>query len=134
MKWSEQQSLFRSIVKEEADILNRKGAEYASDTDANANFKKRAEDIGIDPKQILWIFLSKHLDSIKSFIKKGKEISDEPIAGRINDARNYLFLLSCLIEEEKQVKSKEEHKKKETSSNDSIIKPLMNDNRVNLDD
>lgn len=104
MKWAEQQALFKALVKEEADILNRKGAEYASDTDANANFKKRAEDIGIDPKQILWIFLSKHLDSIKSYVKKGKEISDEPIMGRINDARNYLFLLHCLIEEEKQQK------------------------------
>ena len=101
MKWEQQQKLFKELIKEEADILNRKGAEYASDEDANANFKKRAEDIGIDPKQILWIFLSKHLDSIKSYIKKGKEISDEPIVGRINDARNYLFLLHCLICEEK---------------------------------
>jgi len=101
MQWKRQQELFKALVKEEMDLLNKKGAEYASDTDALANFKKRAEDIGIGPKQILWIFLSKHLDSIKSYIKKGHVISDEPIEGRIQDARNYLFLLSCLIDEEK---------------------------------
>jgi hypothetical protein len=107
MKWATQQSLFKTMIKEEMDLLNKKGAEYASDADALANFKKRAEDIGIDPKQILWIFLSKHLDSIKSYIKKGKEISDEPIAGRIQDARNYLFLLHCLNEEAKAPAEKE---------------------------
>jgi DNA-binding SARP family transcriptional activator len=107
MQWAKQQALFKAIVKEEMDLLTRKGAEYASDADALANFKKRAEDIGIDPKQILWIFLSKHLDSIKSFVKKGKEISDEPIAGRIQDARNYLFLLHCLIDEAADLAKKE---------------------------
>lgn len=103
MKWKQQQDLFRAMIKEENDLLTKKGAEYASDTDALANFKKRAEDIGIDPKQILWIFLSKHLDSIKSFVKKGHELSDEPIAGRIQDSRNYLFLLHCLIVEAAEV-------------------------------
>lgn len=123
MKWSEQQALFKAMVKEEADILNRKGAEYASDADANANFKKRAEDIGIDSKQILWIFLSKHLDSIKSYIKKGREISDEPIMGRINDARNYLFLLHCLIEEDKQIAKEEKPKKTKEEKPDSSCNP-----------
>ena len=106
MKWNEQQALFKKMVKEESDLLTRKGAEYASDEDALANFKKRSEDIGIDPKQILWVFASKHIDSIKSYIRKGKEISDEPIEGRINDARNYFFLLAALIHEEKELAAK----------------------------
>jgi len=99
MQWKRQQDLFKIMIKEELDLLNKKGAEYASDADALDNFKKGAADIGIDPKQILWIFLNKHLSSIKSYIKKGHTISDEPIAGRIQDARNYLFLLLCLIDE-----------------------------------
>jgi hypothetical protein len=101
MQWKRQKELFTSLIKEEMKLLEQKGAEYASDTDALANFKKRAEDIGIGPKQILWIFLSKHLDSIKSYIKKGNIVSNEPIEGRVQDARNYLFLLLCLIDEEK---------------------------------
>ena len=106
MKWKTQQDLFKAIIKEEMELLNKKGAEYASDTDALANFKKRSDDIGIDPKQILWIFLSKHLDSIKYFIKKGQVASSEPIEGRIQDARNYLFLLTCLIAEDKEMAKK----------------------------
>ena len=106
MKWSEQVALHEALVAEEARILDQKGREYASENDALGNFKKRAVDNGIDPKQILWIFLSKHLDGIKSYIKIGHEISEEPIKGRINDARNYLFLLHCLVEEEKVEKQK----------------------------
>jgi hypothetical protein len=106
MKWQEQQALFKAMVKEEAELLNTKGLEYASDADALANFKKRAEDVGVDPKQILWIFLSKHLDSIKSYIRKGATISNEPIEGRVNDARNYLFLLICLIKESQEQAAK----------------------------
>lgn len=100
MIWKRQQELFKTLIKEEMELLNKKGAEYASDADALANFKKGADDIGINPKQILWIFLNKHLSSIKSYIKKGVVLSDEPIKGRIQDARNYLFLLQCLIDEE----------------------------------
>ena len=102
MKWNEQQRIFKEMVKVEMDLLAQKGIEYASDEDALANFKKRSDDIGIDPKQILWIFLSKHLDSIKHFIKKGHVASNEPIEGRIHDARNYLCLLACLIAEDKE--------------------------------
>jgi hypothetical protein len=104
MKWEQQQALHAKLVEQERDLLNRKGAEYASDDDALDNFKRGAREIGIDPKQILWIYMSKHLSSIKSFIRKGKVLSDEPIAGRIADARNYLFLLQCLIDEDERTK------------------------------
>lgn len=113
MKWKTQQDLFKAIIKEEMELLNKKGAEYASDDDALANFKKRSDDIGIDPKQILWIFLSKHLDSVKYFIKKGQVVSSEPIEGRIQDARNYLFLLQCLIHEEKDFAIKKQKEPQE---------------------
>ncbi len=113
MQWKRQKELFTTLIKEEMKLLEQKGAEYASDADALANFKKRAEDIGIDPKQILWIFLSKHLDSIKSFIKKGHVVSNEPIEGRVQDARNYLFLLLCLLDEEKTQQSAAAEKKQE---------------------
>jgi hypothetical protein len=102
MKWEEQKALHQKVVAAEADLLTRKGAEYASsDVDSLANFKRNGANLGLDPKQILWIYCSKHLDSITSFIKKGSVTSNEPIEGRIADARNYLFLLQCLVEEER---------------------------------
>ena len=105
MLWKRQQELFKNMIREESDLLNKKGAEYASDADALANFKKQAremqEELGLNatPLHALWFLLNKHLSSIKSYIRKGHVLSDEPIKGRLMDARNYLFLAHCLIEE-----------------------------------
>jgi len=100
MKWSEQQELFQQMVNEEKKLLESKGAEYASAEDSLANFKTKL-DIGVSPLQVIAIFMDKHYSSIKSFIRTGKEISDEPIEERIQDMRNYLFLLAALIKEKK---------------------------------
>ena len=39
------------------------------------------------------------MDSIRNYVLHGKEASDEPIMGRIMDARNYLLLLGGIIYE-----------------------------------
>ena len=101
MKWVDQKAEFDSMVKELEDLLVNKGREYAGDHDALGNFKS-ANDIGVTANQKLWIFLDKHLSSIRSYIKHGQVFSNEPIEGRINDAINYLFLLRCLIAEQKK--------------------------------
>ena len=105
MNWTEHKSYFNKMVQEEADLLYTKGLEYAGDSDSLGNFKD-CSDIGIDPKQKLWIFLSKHLSSIKSYIKNGQVYSNESIEGRIADARNYLALLYMLIQEDKEKNNK----------------------------
>jgi len=100
MNWETQQKIFEDIVKEEQRILVQKGHEYAGDKDALGNFKSESmERIGLTPLQTLWVYLHKHLKSIEHYIKHGTEFSEEPIEGRISDARNYLFLLHCLIVE-----------------------------------
>lgn len=101
MQWDELQKLHQDMTVDEANLLFSKGKEYASDADALSNFKKRALDVGVSPKQIAWIFMAKHLDSIRSFIANGVTYSNEPIEGRIADARNYLALLNALIQDEK---------------------------------
>jgi hypothetical protein len=106
MKWNEQQAEFDKMVEELKDLLFNKGKEYAGDTDALGNFKTGL-DIGVSPLQKLYIFLDKHLSSIKSYVKHGQVFSNEPIEGRISDAINYLFLLRCLIVEKKRQQQKE---------------------------
>jgi hypothetical protein len=91
--------LFVTMCEEERDLLMRKGIEYSGKEDRLANFKKLANDLGLNPKQVLFVYLTKHLDSIRSYIKNGKVMSNESIEGRIADARNYLALLRGLIEE-----------------------------------
>jgi len=80
------------------EIGRTKGKEYTQ-TDRLDNFKRLGQELGVDPKVILWVYLRKHIDSISSFIKTGAVLS-EPIQGRIKDARVYLLLLRGLIEEE----------------------------------
>lgn len=100
MKHKDQLLIFDKMISDERELLLTKGKEYAGDQDALANFKDSL-GIGLDPKQKLWVYLSKHMSSIASYIKNGKEFSNESIESRIADARNYLGLLYMLIHEEK---------------------------------
>ena len=94
IKWAE------SVQKEENRIMLTKGQEYTvSDEDKFNNFKSIAERIKIEPQKVTLIYLLKHMDSIRNYVLSGVESSDEPIMGRIMDARNYLLLLGGMIEE-----------------------------------
>lgn len=95
------------MEEEEHKIMGTKGMEYTrgnADTDRLANFYRLGKELDLDPKIILWVYLSKHIDSIACYIKKGQEYSEERIESRIHDARNYLALLNGLIEEQKKEK------------------------------
>ena len=104
MTFEEFDSLLEKMSEEEKVIAQTKGKEYTQG-DRLDNFKRLAQELGISSKQVLWIYLKKHLDSILHFIKE-ESFSDnvslsEPIEGRIKDARVYLSLLRGLIEEDK---------------------------------
>jgi hypothetical protein len=101
MTYEEGDKLMELMVKEEFDISHKKGKEYTQG-DRLDNFKRLANELGIDAKKVLWVYLKKHLDSISNYIKEGK-VYTEPIQGRIMDARVYLMLLRGLIEEEQKV-------------------------------
>ena len=92
------------IEKEFAKIMEisrTKGIEYAnSSVDANNNFKKLGEELGMDPKQILWVYAQKHNQAISNFLKTGESKSNEPITGRIHDAILYHLILLTLLHEE----------------------------------
>ena len=42
------------------------------------------------------------MDSIRNYVLTGSEVSEEPITGRIQDARNYLLLLGGIIYEKQR--------------------------------
>lgn len=74
--------------------------EYAhSDSNAFRNFEALAEDLDLDRKTVLWIYLAKHLDGIVSYLN-GHRSQRESIHGRIADAIVYLSLLDGMIQEE----------------------------------
>lgn len=100
MKWKEQQDLFKAVIKEEMELLSKKGAEYASDQDCLDNFKRQGEELGLSPFQVLAVFMNKHYRSVQAFVRNGcKTTSNESIEGRLNDLRNYAFLALCLLKE-----------------------------------
>lgn len=80
-----------------AALSDTKGTEYAHDADQLANFKRLGERLGMAPEAVLMVYLTKHLDSIESYIRRPSMDLSEPIDGRIDDAILYLCLLKALI-------------------------------------
>lgn len=76
-----------------------KGIEYANSDDQLANFKRLSGELGLSPEAVNLVFLTKHIDSIKNFVRSGGESESEPIFGRIDDAILYLILLKSIITE-----------------------------------
>ncbi len=76
-----------------------KGKEYTDGIDRFQNFNEEAKDMDVSRLKVAEIFLNKHMRAIKSYIRNGKEYSDEGIMGRIVDAITYLTLIAGMIEE-----------------------------------
>ena len=97
----------------EHKIMYSKGKEYTvSSDDKLKNFKSVGERLNLKPEEILLVYLLKHMDSIRNYVKTGTEACEESISGRIRDASNYLLLLHAMILE---TKNGEENGTKETS-------------------
>jgi hypothetical protein len=97
--------LERTFVQMKA-LSSTKGEEYAGTEDRLSNFKRLADELEMTPEQVLMVYLTKHLDSIRTYIKdkasgRKRELS-EPIAGRIDDAILYLILLKGLVYEREE--------------------------------
>ena len=101
----------REFFEECLRTMNTKGKEYAGSDDKFANFKRLAKKYNVPAEEICGIYMTKHLDSIDSFIRErqtGKSVTEietrlsEPIGGRIMDAINYLLILKGLIDEERE--------------------------------
>lgn len=94
------------FLAQSARLLVSKGAEYAGSEDRLVNFKRGAMQVAATPLQVAQIYLSKHLDSIQTYIREtaaGRypQLS-EPIQGRFHDAVNYLLLMAALVEEQER--------------------------------
>lgn len=89
--------------KERTRLLESKGAAYSADGDAFENFKRNAEKLGLTKYQIWAVYCGKHLDSIFNAIKHDANHpvdKSEGLQGRIDDAINYLELLSGMLAED----------------------------------
>jgi hypothetical protein len=85
-----------NLLRQSAELLVSKGREYAGSEDRLGNFKRGAAATGTTPETVALIYLTKHLDSIQTYVRDGRKGS-EPIQGRIADLLNYVVLLGALI-------------------------------------
>ena len=92
---------FHRIFANEIMALRDAGQkEYAHDDSSPfANFERGAKDMGIDRKQVLWVYAMKHKDGIAAHLK-GQVSQREDVRGRVNDLIVYLLLLRGILNEE----------------------------------
>lgn len=85
---------------ERETIVFAKRPEYTEGkTDVLSNFKQVAEELGISPLDVWYVYFRKHISSIVTYVKNPDVVLSEPIFGRIKDAMNYLELLAALAKE-----------------------------------
>ena len=100
MKHKEMLGLIKTIFKEVEAIHTQGQKEYAMDEDnVFANFERIANQIKMDKKIILWVYLMKHIDGIASYLN-GHRSQREKVQGRLTDAIVYLCILWGMIENE----------------------------------
>lgn len=87
-------------------LLHVKGGEYSGYDDRLANFKRSALDAGTTPLQALLIFMGKHYDAVKTYIRDDAagniRPASEPIDGRVHDLINYLLLFKAMLVEDRE--------------------------------
>lgn len=97
-----------ALLKECLKVLTVKGNDYTQgkgNLDRLNNFTTGAEALGLQPRQVLAVYLYKHLTAVLRYLKEG-QVESEPIEGRIVDCINYFLLLGKLIAHEKREESK----------------------------
>lgn len=96
--------LMNNIFADTLIIAEQKGADYTKgSTDALANFKEGGKAIGINPKEVCWVFMNKHYQAITNYVRTNGKSESEPISERIKDMINYLVLLQAIITEETNI-------------------------------
>jgi hypothetical protein len=102
---------FRKLKSEfddyEAMLLGVKKTEYANDADRLINFKEASQMVGLTPEYYCFVLITKHYHAIRKAVLEGEynwcwsNEFGEGMKQRIADIRNYMLLLSALIEEKK---------------------------------
>lgn len=80
------------IFKQCKDLLVSKGKAYnPGTTDANRNFKKIGEMLGIDPRVVWCVYFLKQVDAFVSIMLGGSD-GGEPLESRAVDICNYAVI------------------------------------------
>jgi len=98
-----------AISAEKGPEYTGEGKNYA-EGDILANFKNVASTVGSSPITVAGVYANKHWDSLSTFIRDLPQVETaaearalvergEGIVSRLDDLRNYMDLLECLLVE-----------------------------------
>jgi hypothetical protein len=79
--------------------LKDKGAEYAQDANAFANFEWSALEAGITREQAWVVFFIKHVAAVCR-AARGHELTSETLRGRLIDIMNYAVFLGAMHDDD----------------------------------
>jgi hypothetical protein len=100
MTQKQMESLIKEIFQKIQKTREAGQKEYArKQNNAFANFEKIADNLELDRKEILLVYLLKHIDGICAYVK-GHKSQRENVRGRMTDVIVYLCLLWGMIDDE----------------------------------
>lgn len=91
-------------LKRVKETLIKKNKEYSTDNSPLHNFHQSAKLLRVTPKENAFAFMVKHLISITDMLQSDIDYPMKLWEEKLGDAKNYLFLIECLVEEEKNDK------------------------------
>lgn len=97
MIFGEFEKLAREFFEQQTEVLFRKMKSYGTNEDCLNNLKDAADQLGLDPKQILLVYMHKHWSAIVNYTHRG--VQSEPIAERLHDLANFCILFHAIVED-----------------------------------
>lgn len=77
------------------DIIKSKARDYAPEDVAMIDVFYTAAEMNASPEAVLWVYLRKHLTSLRRWIRTGT-LDSEPAVSRLQDATNYLAMIDFI--------------------------------------
>lgn len=91
-------------LKRVKETLIKKNKEYSTDSSPLHNFHQSAKILRVSPKECALAFMVKHLTSIIDMTQSDIDYPMELWREKLGDAKNYMILIECLVQEEKNEK------------------------------
>lgn len=96
--------IIAQTIEQIRNLAALKGGEYAGDEDRLANFRRNAQSLGLDYRQIWAVYSAKHWDALIQYIKDVGQGTErrrlESLEGRCDDLIVYLLLFKAMLKEQ----------------------------------
>jgi hypothetical protein len=95
---------FERTMAEVISLRKAKAVDYSEPDDAFLVVRRVARETGVEPEQVLHIFMTKHYDAVRKYLIHPGQTT-EPIEARINDLIVYLILIKAMLSERRSAQA-----------------------------